>query len=379
MGFLVSGLGIGVTALLWVLGAGWGCATRPATMGRVILEATQPALVIFTNAAAWERVSPEGGAGAVELTSPEIATVTPWNELVVSWNVEPAEGAGLELEAEARVGERWTRRYRLGGWSLDGEQPVVRSSVNGESDEDGVVKTDTLVMKSAANGVRIRLRLTGTVAVERERLRWVTVSLCDTGAQPEARGPERSVWGRTLEVPERSQVSYLDGRAWCSPTSVSMILAWWAEELKRPELKRDVPEVARGVNDPGWPGTGNWPFNTAYAGSFSGIRGCAARLRDLRDLEELVGAGIPVVLSVNAPALRGKPLARDTGHLILCVGFTPEGDVVANDPWARLEEGQRVRRVYLRGNVDRAWSSSHRLAYLIAPVGRADRFPAAWR
>jgi len=343
------------------------------------LEGPLPALVIFTNAAAWARVDTGGSTDEVILQSPVIRSVPPWNELVVSWNVEPAMGAGLAVEAISLVGERWTRGYRLGQWSLNGEQPVRRTSVEGDSDGDGKVKTDTLVMREAADGVSLRLRLSGTLAQAPERLRWVTVSLCDSKRPPPTRSGRREVWGTTLEVPERSQVTYLDGRAWCSPTSVSMILAWWSRQLRRPELDQDVPVVAAAVHDPGWPGTGNWPFNTAYAGSFPGMRACAARLRDLRDVEDLVAAGIPVVLSVNAPALRGKPVAPDDGHLVICVGFTAEGDVVANDPWARLEEGQRVRRVYLREHLERAWMHAHRLAYLIAPEDKAKAFPAVWR
>lgn len=368
-------------ALGWVglAGVGGGCRTRDGRATTVTLEDDLPALVIFTNAAAWVRAERAVGSGEVVLESPVIDSSAAWNELVVSWNVEPAAGAGLGVDAQARVGERWTRHYRLGEWSLDGATPVRRTSVDGESDEDGAVKTDTLVLRGAATGVRVRLRLSGVLAAEPERLRWVTVALCDSKQRDEPRVARSDVWGTTLDVPERSQVAYLDGRAWCSPTSVSMLLAWWARELGRPELDRDVPEVAQGVHDPGWPGTGNWPFNTAYAGSFQGMRGCAARLRDLQDVEALVRARIPVVLSVNAPALRGKPVTPDGGHLVICVGFTGEGDVVVNDPWARLDEGQRVRRVYRREFVERAWSHAERLAYLIAPEARAAVFPAVWR
>jgi hypothetical protein len=370
---IVAGV-LGGVGMIGVAHAATQTAPDPVT-----LESALPALVIFTNAATWARTTSADAPGEVLLHSPEIRSVHTWNELVVSWNVEPAAGAGLAVVARAQVGERWTREYRLGQWSLNGESPLRRTSLDGESDADGTVKTDTLVMREGAVAVSLSLRLSGTLAPSPERFRWVTVSLCDTRKSPEPRPARRSVWGTTLEVPERSQVAYLDGRAWCSPTSVSMMLAWWSRRLSRPEWDQDVPTVAAGVHDPGWPGTGNWPFNTAYAGSFPGMRACAARLRDLRDVEDLVAAGIPVVLSVNAPALRGKPVAPDGGHLVICVGFTAKGDVVANDPWARLEEGQRVRRVYLREHVDRAWAHAHRLAYLIAPEAQAKGFPAVWR
>ncbi len=338
-----------------------------------------PALVVFTNAAAWvETDAPiPGGSSRV---SPEILTATPWNELVVSWNVQPAEGAGLLIEAQAvGAGGESTRFYRLGQWSLGTNPPVVRTSLRGERDLDGVVRTDTLALTRPSRAVRLRLTLLGTLARHPEHLRRVALSLADTHQILEPRPGREDVRGRTLEVPERSQVAYAEGQAWCSPTSVSMILQWWAGELGRPDLDLDVPEVAAGVHDPAWPGTGNWPFNTAYAGSFPGVVACVARLRDLRAVEDLVAGGIPVVISVNAPALRGKPVTPDGGHLVICLGFTPEGDVVANDPWARLDEGQRVRRVYPRAYVEQAWAHSHRLAYLIAPSTREELFPAQWR
>ncbi len=357
----------------------WVCARRARGVEPATVMHDLPALVIFTNAAAWAPSKVDGPGGGVVLDSPQIETAQGWNEVVVSWNVEPADGAGLEVDVQARLGGRWTRHYRLGNWSLDGEVPLRRTSRNRESDADGMVKTDTLVLRSLAEAVRVRVRLTGALVEAPERLRWVTVALCDSNRSAEPRPSREDVRGLTLPVPERSQVAYADGRAWCSPTAVSMILGWWAREAGRADLDRDVPEVARGVHDPGWPGTGNWPFNTAYAGSFRGMRGCAARLRDLRDVEDLVWARIPVVMSVNAPALRGKPVAADGGHLVICVGFTADGDVVVNDPWARLEEGQRVRRVYRREYVEQAWTHAHRLVYLIAPEERTGVFPAVWK
>lgn len=338
-----------------------------------------PVLVGFTNAQTWTRAIPSYPDATVHLVSPVIETSAPWNELVVSWNVEPATDAGLSIEAVLPGIEPEDTVYRLGDWSANGQTPIMRTSQRGQKRAAAEVKTDTLVVRQPTRHVRLQLRLHGALARDPSRLRLITASFCDTHLTPNPRAPLPGVWGRTLEVPERSQVAYEDGRAWCSPTSVSMVLAWWSAQEHRPDLDRDVPEVARAVHDPGWSGTGNWPFNTAYAGSFHGLRACAARLSDLRAVEDLISIGVPVVLSVNPPALRGKALAPDSGHLIICVGFTESGDVIANDPWAQLDEGQRVRRVYPRANVERAWSHSHHLAYLIAPARLAKRFPADWR
>jgi len=112
--------------------------------------------------------------------------------------------------------------------------------------------------------------------------------------------------------------------------------------------------VARQVHDPAWSGTGNWSFNTAWAAGVAG-RAFVTRLRDLRDAERFVDAGIPLVASVAYPrgALRGAPTLGTAGHLLVIRGFTAGGDVVTNDPGAPTDRS--VRRTYRRGEFERAW------------------------
>lgn len=354
-----------------------GCTTRPGPRPDLAVSGTMPLLVCLTDAGSWERRVGDGGTTV--LTSPWIRFEQPWDELIVSWNIDPPEHAGLTLHAQAATEDHETGEYHLGSWSLEGKAPVNRTSLDGQADAHGDVKTDTLVLRQPHRALRLRLTLAGTLAEAPSHLRLLALSVSHAAEAPPSRPPQREVWGRPpLAVPERSQIAYPGGEGWCSPTSVSMLLGWWAKVLHRPELDRDVPEVALGVHDPGWPGTGNWPFNMAYAGGFRGLTACAARLPDLRAVEDLVLAGIPVALSVHAPALRGEPLRPGGGHLVVCVGFTETGDVVVNNPWARLDQGQRVRRVYPRANVERAWDHAQHLTYLIVPEEHRDRLPAVW-
>jgi hypothetical protein len=332
--------------------------------------AAPAATVLVTNAAAWPaRPRPDG---RLELTASFVAP-GPWRELVPSWNVQPADGASLRVEARPRhtnaapnADAHW---YVLGDWSL-GLNAVRRASLPGQQDAAAEVKTDTLVLAAPAPAVDLRLTLGGPLAAEPARLRLLALTFAGDAPPAPRAAPLRAVWGRTLDVPQRSQVSYPDGRAWCSPTSVSMLLAWWARELGRPELDHDVPAVAAGVHDPEWPGTGNWPFNTAFAGAQPGQRAFVARLRDLRTLEELLAAGLPPALSVGYGLLKGKNPEPDDGHLVVLAGFTADGDPVINDPWAKLAEGQPVRRVYRRAHLEAAWASSQRTAYLVLPETR---------
>jgi hypothetical protein len=146
-----------------------------------------------------------------------------------------------------------------------------------------------------------------------------------------------------------------------------MVLARWAEILNRPEMNRTVPEIAAAVYDHDYAGTGNWPFNTAFAGGFPGMRSCVTRLDDLSEVEDWIAAGIPVILSARWDWLQpGRP-PDSNGHLIVCTGFTETGDVVFNDPAARLEKGGSVRRIYKRADVIHAWTKSHHAVYLVYP------------
>ena len=138
-----------------------------------------------------------------------------------------------------------------------------------------------------------------------------------------------------------------------------------------------VPQVAAAVYDNDFAGTGNWPFNTAFAGSFSGIKSYVTRFDDLAEVEDWVAAGIPVILSARWDwLLPGRPSAEE-GHLIVCIGFTDDGDVVVNDPATRADQRETVRRVYKRENVLHAWTKSHNAVYLVYPEGARippDRF-----
>jgi hypothetical protein len=151
-----------------------------------------------------------------------------------------------------------------------------------------------------------------------------------------------------------------------------MLMAFWAVELKRPELDEQVPAVVEGVFDSQWPGAGNWPFNMAYAGSFPGMKAYVSRLSDVSELEQWIANGIPVGLSVDYDRLRAKGPGPN-GHLVVCVGFTKTGDPIINDPGT----SKHVRKIFLRANLVNAWASSKNTVYLVYPENAAlppDRF-----
>ncbi len=329
----------------------------------------------FTRFSAFKKSQGEQ-PGQLVLTSPEILGRMSWSELIASWNAQMPDGDYLKIEARALYPERATKYYTMALWSGNpGRNP--RQSVLNQQDADGNVSTDTLVLRRRCD--RLQLRLTfGGDDPRRPRLIFLGLSLADTDAVSTLLPPNRLAWGKIISVPERSQMAYPGGNALCSPTTVSMMMAYWSEKLNRPELDHDVPEIAREVYDPNWQGTGNWPFNTAYAGSFRGLRGYVTRLSDVSELEDWIAAGIPVGLSVCYNKLRGKP-GEPSGHLVVCVGFTERGDPVINDPGTTLN----VRKTFPRQNLIAAWAYSRNAAYLIYPADAEvpkDRFGhwASW-
>ncbi len=94
------------------------------------------------------------------------------------------------------------------------------------------------------------------------------------------------------------------GEAWCSPTSTvdGDALLQGRPEAGRLRLVASTPtsfvdHAARYTYDHRYDGTGNWPFNTAYAADYA-LDSFVTRLANLRDAEAFIKAGIPLVASI---------------------------------------------------------------------------------
>jgi hypothetical protein len=355
----------------------WALRGTRVADGRLVLDAAA------TGADAGADVEgltlPAGPAGLA--IGPVRETSGQFQELIASWNAETPPGTWIEVRLRARLGAggsagpsgRWTRWYELGSWSLDAG-PERRQSVKGQRDEDGRVSTDTVILAAPASAYQLGLTLRADDAAA-SSTRSPTVSLAAVLASTpsetaRAVSSSRAAWGTNLDVPERSQMVYPNGGpVWCSPTSTSMVMAYWSERLGEPALNRPVPEVAAAVYDGVYRGNGNWPFNTAYAGRH-GLVGYVSRMSTLGQVERWIEAGVPVVASLAwAPGeLRNAAVPSTNGHLLVIVGFTADGDVVVNDPAADPRLGISVRRVYPRDTLERLWLlHSGGTVYLIYP------------
>ncbi len=290
----------------------------------------------------------------------------PFSEVIPSWNLEDAKQNGIEVELRPRFESGLGSWFSLGKWSLD-TGLLPKGSVEKQKTDDGQVLTDVLRLKSKATAIDVRLTLKKATPNSLTGVKLLTLSFSnrDTVKDGEPR-KSHPAWGKTIDVFQRAQGNYPRGSVLCSATSTSMLLNHWSKELGRPALDRDVPEVESNVWDPVYDGAGNWPFNTAYMGSFPELTSYVSRLTCIRDLEDLVDQGIPVACSVSFDMLRGRPLSpKESGHLVLVVGFTKDGTPVFNDP--AFKEG--VRKTYPRDDFERAWNYSARTVYIVHPIG----------
>jgi hypothetical protein len=270
--------------------------------------------------------------------------VPPAPRAIISWNTQEAVDA-LALTVKDAGGRR-SRPLPYVAFE-DGR----RSSLNG-FDDVATIETDVV---RAANEI---------VALEVRSHRPLTrVAVSTPPPEPERKTPPAADAQRDLAVPEHSQ--YVDDfpgeRGWCTPASVAMLVAAHG-------ITPSVAEVAAGVFDHAYNGTGNWAFAVAYAG-MCGLAGAAAYLRDLVNVERFIAAGLPLAVSISwqGDALPGAPLDRSDGHILVVRGFDARGDVIVNDP-----AQPAVRHVYGRAAFARCWLDHGGVALLVAPPERID-------
>lgn len=257
----------------------------------------------FKSFSAFEK-SPGTGAGEIVLTSPEIIARIKWDQLIASWNAGTPDSACLKVEVRAIYPAGPTKYYTMGLWSANTNR-YPRESVLHQKDADGDVATDTLILKRPCDRLQVRVTLGGDSG-QVPKLKFLGLALTDTSVTPSLLPSNSAALGKALSVPERTQMAYTNGGVLCSPTTVSMIMTYWAQQLRRPELDHDVPDIVNAIYDANWKGTGNWPFNVAYAGSYRGIRAYVTRLSDLAEVEDWIAVGVPVGMSVCANRLHHR-------------------------------------------------------------------------
>ncbi|MET9682740.1 peptidase C39 family protein [Streptomyces coeruleorubidus] len=365
----------------WVSYGDWCGGTAKGTTA---VAGARPGVVITKPAGTTGYTDPHTGATARweygTWTSPVHRLAVPATEAIVSWNARTPAGTWLQAEIKAAYTDGTsTPWYVMGRWAA-GDQDIRRTSVDDQSDGRSTVWTDTLAIDDPSTGLRLasyRLRLT----LYRKPGTKATPTVWRLGAMgsdvPDRFTVPASVPGlaKELIVPRYSQEIHKGqypeydngGEAWCSPTSSQMIIEYWGGRLTPEQLAwvdpsyadPQVCHAARFTYDYQYAGCGNWPFNAAYAATFQDLQAVVTRLGSLTDLETLIAAGIPVITSQSflKEELTGAGYGT-AGHLMTVIGFTGDGDVIANDPAS--ESNEAVRRVYRRREWENIWLRTKR-------------------
>lgn len=291
-----------------------------------------------------------------------ITAPTVFNDVVMTLNARALGGSVVRVKVRAAYGTRTTKFYTLAEWS---ESLARRRSIDHQKDADGDVQTDTWLLTKPTNQLDVRVEYVPGPDGTLPHVYGLDFSFVNSEIARLEAAPNKAAWGTMIPVAKRNQGDYENGGVICSPTSLSMILNYYGEQLARPDLTADVPEVAGGVFDQVWGGTGNWCFNASYAAS-RGMRSYVTRLNNIAEAEAWILAGRPLACSVSYGLLRGHG-KRDPndGHLVVLIGFTAEGDPIFNDPGSRAQE----HHTYKRADFDAAWSTSGRTVYVVLPPG----------
>ncbi len=172
-----------------------------------------------------------------------------------------------------------------------------------------------------------------------------------------------------LPVPYRAQH---DAPPWmrgevCSPTSVTMVLAYWGIDLP-------TVENCRAIWDAQYHLYGNWNRAAARAGEL-GLDAWVTRFRDWDAVRARLDAGRPVIAAIEFKAgeFPGNVLDSTDGHLIVIRGMTAAGDIICNDP-AGKSKGDGI--VYNADSLARAWFRKTGIAYIIQGTSAAGTQPA---
>lgn len=306
-------------------------------------------------------------------TSPWTTPRTAFTQLVPSWNARTPAGSWVQVlvQVQVRSSAGATSKVKdLGRWTLP-DAALKRSSASTQVDAVARVATDTLVATGKplqAYRVFVKLmRTRGGSAPTVTALGALTST--PTSTLPATSSPLKAR-AISLPVPGYSQMTHTGqapqygggGEAWCSPTSLAMVLAYYGRLpaastytwVPKSYPDRWVNHIARLTYDYAYEGAGNWPFNTAYAATRTGSA-FVTRLANLRMAERFIRAGIPLVLSIKFAKgqLANAPITATAGHLVVLVGFTAAGNPIVNDPAA--PKNTSVRRTYNRTQFETAW------------------------
>lgn len=316
-------------------------------------------------------------------TSPWVSTGFAFSNLIPSWSAKVPHGTWLRVSARVKSASTTGSWDTVAYWT-HGPKSINRASGTSQTDDLTKLAVDTLQANGSRSFDRWQVKvdlLRKPGATHSPKVESISGAAAGYSSRRISTSRTTMTSSKTLAVPSFSQMTHRGhfpqwgggGEAWCSPTSVSMIVRYFGTGPARSHYSwaggadGQVDHAARYSYDHRYRGTGNWAFSAAYAGTY-GLDSFVTRLYDLREAEAFIKAGIPLVASVawDRGELTGAPISSSNGHLMVISGFTSDGRVVVNDP-AGASNGA-VRRTYSRAQFERVWlEASGGVVYVVRP------------
>lgn len=140
-----------------------------------------------------------------------------------------------------------------------------------------------------------------------------------------------------------------------------MVLAYYG-------IDRPTVENARAMYDPEHHMFGNWMRACQRAGEL-GLEAHLERFRSWEPVKRELAAGHPLVASIRfrKGEFPSAVFQDSEGHLLVIRGFTPQGDVIVNDPASRARGNGAV---YKAAELAHAWFDHGGVAYVITRNSR---------
>ncbi len=294
-----------------------------------------------------------------------------FTQLIPSWQATTPAGTWIQIGVRARTSGGATTSFdEIGKWTTR-DATLKRTSAGAQTDDLGHVNTDTFAADYGTQFTSWQVRVTLQRALGAASPSVTKVGGVASLLPSRVPATSKPLYGaKSLKVPTYSQMTHQGqypqygggGEAWCSPTSTAMIMGYYNKLppkssyawVKSSYSDRWVDHAARMTYDYGYHGTGNWPYNTAFANKYVDDA-FVTRMASLRGAERFVHVGIPLAASISFARgeLSGAPISATNGHLVVITGFTSAGNVLVNDPAA--PSNGSVRRTYNRAQFERAW------------------------
>lgn len=286
----------------------------------------------------------------------------PFSQLIFSWNALRPSGGGFFrffVRARNKATKQWLPWHKAAEWGAGVQRSFMSKHPEGS---DYLFVRLELPDANMADDFELRIEPYKGASLAHIKLIAVTTSRFSQLVPDNTQAPaiQKLCSVHIKGVPPISQLAFndRDSTRICSPTSTSMVISY----LTRKPI--NALEFAHGVFDTGLGVYGSWPFNCAHA--FEKLKNnyyvYATRLKNFKELHEVLMRNIPVVVSICGP-LPEAPRPMAEGHLLVVLGYDAKNQrVLCNDPGYPTD--QEVVTSYRLSDFLVAWERRSRFAYV---------------